>query len=58
MYCAKAQIAEMVLETAATYRSNELFMGGFSFRSLRQLTLGSSVERILREFPHPMWICR
>ncbi len=51
-------IAEMVLETAATYRSNELFMGGFSFRSLRQLTLGSSAERILREFPHPMWICR
>jgi nucleotide-binding universal stress UspA family protein len=51
-------IAEMVLETAATYQSNQLFMGGFSFRSLRQLTLGSSAERVLREFPHPVWICR
>ncbi len=51
-------ISEMVLETAAANRSNVLFMGGFSFRSLRQLTLGSSAERILREFPHPMWICR
>ena len=54
----QGSIAEMVLETAATYRSNQLFMGGFSFLSLRQLTLGSSVERVLREFPHPMWICR
>ena len=54
----QGSIAEMVLETAVTNRSNLLFMGGFSFRSLRQLTLGSSAERILREFPHPMWICR
>ncbi len=54
----KGEIAEMVMETAVSHRSNLLFMGGFSYRSLRQLTLGSSVERILREFPHPMWICR
>jgi len=51
-------IAELVLETAAETSSNLLLMGGFSFRSLRNLTLGSSAEGILREFPHPMWICR
>lgn len=51
-------IAETVLETAAVNDCNQLLMGGFSFRSLRQLTLGSSAERILLEFPHPMFICR
>ncbi len=51
-------IAEAILETAVSHRCNQMFMGGFSFRSLRQLTLGNSVERILREFPDPMWICR
>jgi nucleotide-binding universal stress UspA family protein len=51
-------IAEIVLETAEVNDCNLLLMGGFSFRSLRQLTLGSSAERILLEFPHPMFICR
>jgi nucleotide-binding universal stress UspA family protein len=54
----KGPIAEMVLDTAEHYECNLLFMGGFSFRSLRHLSLGSSAERILREFPHPMLICR
>jgi nucleotide-binding universal stress UspA family protein len=54
----KGPIAELVLETAESVGSNLLLMGGFSFRSIRNLTLGSSAERILREFPHPMWICR
>ncbi len=54
----EGDIAQNVLDTAAEYDSNLLFMGGFSFRSLRHLTLGSSAERILLEFPHPMWICR
>ena len=51
-------IAEMVLETAKKYDINLLFMGGFSFRPVRHLTLGSTAENILREFRHPMWICR
>lgn len=54
----KGPIAESVLETAAKTGSNLLLMGGFSFRSLRNLTLGSSAESILREYPHPMFICR
>ena len=54
----KGPIAENVMATAAAHDCNLLFMGGFSFPSLRQLTLGSSAERILLEFPHSMWICR
>ena len=51
-------IAETVLATAAAHECNLLLLGGFSFRSLRSLTLGSSAERILLEFPQPMYICR
>ncbi len=51
-------ISEAVLETAEENDCNLLLMGGFGFRSLRQLSLGSSAEDLLREFPHPMWVCR
>jgi len=54
----KGHIAETILETARIYNINLLFMGGFSFRPVRHLTLGSTAERILREFRHPMWVCR
>lgn len=51
-------IGETVLETAAAHGSNVLFIGGFSFRPIRHLTLGSTAERILREFRDPVWICQ
>ncbi|MBE9525048.1 MAG: universal stress protein [Chloroflexi bacterium] len=54
----KGPIAETILETAIKFDINLLFMGGFSFRPVRHLTLGSTAERILREFRHPMWVCR
>lgn len=54
----KGPIADMVLQTAADENCNMLIMGGFSFRSIRNLSLGSAAERILLEYPHPMWICR
>ncbi len=54
----KGPIAEAVLETAKKYDINLLFMGGFSFRPVRHLTLGSTAERILCEFRYPMWVCR
>jgi nucleotide-binding universal stress UspA family protein len=54
----KGPIAETVLETAQDHDINLLFMGGFSFRPVRHLTLGSTAERILCEFRHPMWVCR
>ncbi len=54
----EGDIAQLVLDTAAEYKCNYLVMGGFSFRSLRNLTLGSSAVRVLLEFPDPMLICR
>jgi len=54
----KGPIAETVLETAKDQGSNLLFMGGFSFRPIRHLTLGSTAEHILRKFRHPMWVCQ
>jgi len=51
-------VPEVILETAESSGCNLLFLGGFSFRSVKHMMLGSTVERILREYRHPMWICR
>jgi len=51
-------IAEAVLETAVTHEINSLIMGGFGYRPVKHMVLGSTVDRILREFPHPILICR
>jgi nucleotide-binding universal stress UspA family protein len=54
----EGDISQNVLDTAAEYGCNYLIMGGFSFRSLRNLSLGSSAVRVLLEYPDPMLICR
>lgn len=54
----KGDIANNVLDVARETERNVLFLGGFSFRSVWNLSLGSSAEKVLREFPHPVWICR
>ncbi len=51
-------IAETVLDTAKAFDCQLLIMGGFSFQPVRHLVLGSTAERILREFRYPMLICR
>lgn len=51
-------IAEAILDTAVEYNVNFLIIGGFGFRPVMQVVLGSSVDRILREFRHPIFICR
>ncbi|MEJ2746992.1 MAG: universal stress protein [Anaerolineae bacterium] len=51
-------IAEAVLDTAVTYDINEIIMGGFGFRPVKHLILGSTVDTILREFKQPILICR
>lgn len=51
-------IAEAVLETAVAYNINEIIMGGFGYRPVRHLILGSTVDTILREFKQPVLICR
>lgn len=51
-------IAAAVLETAVTHDINYLVMGGFGFRPMMHLMLGSTVDEILRRFKHPILICR
>lgn len=51
-------IADAVLETAVEQNSDLLVMGGFGFRPLMHLVLGSTVDTILRTFSQPILICR
>lgn len=51
-------IAGAVLETAVAHHNNLIIMGGFGFRPLLQVMLGSTVDKILRQFTHPILICR
>jgi len=46
------------LEVAREYKSNLLIMGGFGFRPVLNMVLGSTVDQILREFRQPILICR
>ena len=51
-------IADAILETAVAHDIDYLIMGGFGFRPMMHLMLGSTVDTILRRFKHPMLICR
>jgi nucleotide-binding universal stress UspA family protein len=51
-------IAEAVLDTAVTHNIDYLIMGGFGFRPMMHLMLGSTVDTILRRFKYPILICR
>jgi len=49
---------DLILETAEKYDCNMLIMGGFGRRPFWRIVLGSLVDRMLREFPHPVLISR
>lgn len=51
-------IAEALLDTAVMRRINFLIVGGFGFRPVKHVVLGSTVDQLLREFRHPILICR
>ncbi|MCP4418257.1 MAG: universal stress protein [Chloroflexi bacterium] len=51
-------IASAILETADRHNIDFLIMGGFGFRPVMHLVLGSTVDKILRQFKHPILICR
>ena len=55
---AEGPIAEAILATAESYDSNLLIMGGFGWRPVMRVMLGSTVEHMLREFKRPILICR
>lgn len=54
----EGSIGDAILATAAEHQCNLLIVGGFGLRPVQHLVLGSTVERMLREMPQPMLICR
>ena len=57
-YFRQGNIGQAVLETAVAQQCDFLIMGGFGFRPVTHLVLGSTVDRMLRECKRPMLICR
>jgi nucleotide-binding universal stress UspA family protein len=57
-YLRQGNIGQAVLETAVAQQCDLLIMGGFGFRPVTHLVLGSTVDRMLRECKRPMLICR
>lgn len=51
-------IADALLDTAVARNINFLIVGGFGFRPVKHVVLGSTVDQLLREFCHPILICR
>ncbi len=51
-------IAEALMDTAVARDINFLIVGGFGFRPVMHVVLGSTVDQLLREFRHPILICR
>ncbi len=51
-------IAAAILDTAVTHNINYLIIGGFGFQPVKHMFLGSTVDKILREFHYPILICR
>lgn len=52
------RIVDAILDTANEFDSTMLIMGGFGFRPVMHLVLGSTVDEILRVFQKPILICR
>jgi nucleotide-binding universal stress UspA family protein len=50
--------SQAILAVAAEEDSNLLLMGGYHSGPMMQVVLGSTLDRLLREFSQPMLICR
>jgi nucleotide-binding universal stress UspA family protein len=51
-------MAEAILQTATTYQSDLILMGGYGSNPMLEVVLGSSVDQILRQARQPLLICR
>jgi nucleotide-binding universal stress UspA family protein len=49
---------KLILKTAKEHDCNMLIMGGFGRRPFWRIVMGSLVDKMLREFPHPILISR
>ncbi len=50
--------AQTLLETAEQAAADFMIMGGFSMSSMKNLVLGSTLNRVLLEYKQPIIICR
>lgn len=50
--------AQTLLETAENEETDFMILGGFGLSTVKSFVLGSTLNRILREYKQPMLICR
>jgi nucleotide-binding universal stress UspA family protein len=54
----RGSVARAILKAANEHASDLLIMGGYGFRPVLQLVLGSTVDEVLRESEKPILICQ
>lgn len=54
----QGEIGAVIQETAVTHHANVLIMGGFGFRSMLHLVMGSTVDTMLHATHIPLLVCR
>jgi nucleotide-binding universal stress UspA family protein len=52
------EVASTLLKTARTYNCDLILMGGYGFKPVLDVVLGSAVDQVLRETEWPVLICR
>jgi nucleotide-binding universal stress UspA family protein len=55
---AQAPVAEAIQETAERYGCDLIVMGGYGFRPLLEVVLGSTVDQVMHWRRWPVLICR
>ena len=53
-----ADPAEAILSAADTTKCNAILMGGYGFRPMLEMVIGSAVDHVLREANVPVFLCR
>jgi nucleotide-binding universal stress UspA family protein len=51
-------VAPAILETASEYDNDLILMGGYGYRLVKEVVLGSAVDAVLRASQQPVLICR
>jgi nucleotide-binding universal stress UspA family protein/uncharacterized ParB-like nuclease family protein len=54
----QGQVASQILTTASDYECDLIIMGGYGFKPLVEIALGSVVDEVLRRSQIPILICR
>ncbi len=52
------QVASQIIKTASEYECDLIIMGGYGFKPLIEIALGSAVDEVLRRSQIPVLICR